>query len=114
MDLCALDAEMHLRHGDPRPAAKWIEDGGELTPYMREHVAAVLRGDPAGAPGVKRTWAQINEEMRVLGVLGYVREFDSNFKTKKAARDYVAGLYGISPETLKKYEARAKKRKGTN
>ncbi|OPX54872.1 hypothetical protein SAMN02745127_02366 [Oceanospirillum multiglobuliferum] len=103
-DLYGLNAELYFMYGDPRELAKWIRQGGEITPSMRLLIADALDGSQKKRPGQKRTWEKQMIELEIVQRLEYMELLYQNkrgYKTK--ALEAIAENLGISVEALKLY-----------
>lgn len=110
MDIAGIDPEMHARHGDPRPLAKWIREGGAISDSMREFIADFLENaTPPRGRGNTRTWYQEIRERRITRLVRNLRK-DYDFSAVEA-REMVAGWEGISADRVKQIVTKQNRRR---
>lgn len=109
IDLATIGIMLHAESGNLEPLAKHIEAGRPLTPEMRTLAAAVLRGERP-KPRSKRTWSQIQIEMRHVRCVRYIQERDA-CSQHRAIEKYLECERGIQRATLRTYLRNAKARK---
>lgn len=76
VDLGALQTEWKLEYQEVEDLAAWVDSGRELTPRMREYIVQSLRGELPKKRGVKRSWAQVLKEAKIVSQVEYLKEFE--------------------------------------
>ena len=76
VDLGALQTEWKLEYQEAEDLAAWVDSGRELTPRMREYIVQSLRGELPKKRGLKRSWAQVLKEAKIVSQVEYLKEFE--------------------------------------